>query len=92
MAKMRAGSPPTAGSHFARPVPCAKATGSPNTISVIPGWIGAASGSSAIRSAIHAARSRAKAAASESLRGDGAVATISRRVRSRRSETRRARR
>ena len=48
-------------------------------------------GSSAIRSAIQDARSVAKAAASLSRRTEGAVATTSRRVRSSRSETRRAR-
>ena len=92
MAVMRAGSPSAAGSHLARPVPASSRTGSPNTSSVMPGWIGVASGSSAIRSAIQPARSRAKAAASGSRRGEGAVATISRRVRSSRSDTRRARR
>src|SRR5436190_16795076 len=88
---MRAGMPPLAGSHLARPEPSSSSTGSPNTLSVMPGWIGAASGSSAMRSAIQPDRSRAKAAASERRRGDGAVATISRRVRSSRSDTRRAR-
>src|SRR4051812_45709029 len=92
MAVIRAGSPPSAGSHLARPVPASSRTGSPNTSSVSPGRSGWASRSSAIRSAIQRSRSRAKAAASDSRRGDGAVATISRRVRSSRNETRRARR
>src|SRR5437899_1566818 len=92
MAAMRAGSPAAAGIHLARPFPASRRTGSPNTMSVTPGWTGVASGSSAIRSAIQPARSRAKAAASGSLRGDGAVATISLRVRSSLSDTRRARR
>ena len=75
------------------PSPASSRTGSPNTSSVMPGLRAAsASGSSARRSAIQPARSRAKAAASGRRRGEGAVATISRRVRSRRSETRRARR
>src|SRR5438309_2012151 len=76
MAAIRAGSPFAAGIQRARPVPASRRTGSPNTIRVRPGWIGAASGNSAIRSAIQPAHARVDLVAEPGPVEDAVVADV----------------